>query len=860
MRKYLRYLGILIVFFSSTPGADAQTIASAGTPAALSTTYGSASASTSFSVSGTGLTAGILVTAPAGFLVSLNNATYSGTVTVGAAGTVASTTVYVELGPTAAAGNFSGNIALSSAGATNVSIAIPASTIAPAPLTITASNANKTYGTAITGGPGSTAFAATGLQNGESIGSVTIFYSSGSAATDQIGTYMGCVIASGATGGTFNPANYVISYLPGEIVVAPVVLTISVNNVDKTYGATITGGAGSTAFTATGLQNGETISSVTIAYGPGAASTDGIGTYIGCVSVSGAIGTNFTPSNYIINYIAANIIVTPAALTVKLSNVNKTYGAAITGGPGSTAFTAAGLQNGETITLTISYSTGSAATDPIGTYLGCVTASGATGANFAPANYVITYIPGNIIVSPAILTVTANNVNKSYGAAITGAPGSTAFSSAGLQNGETIGTVTIFYSTGSAATDAPGTYLGCVIASGATGGTFNATNYTINYLPGNIIVVPAVLTITANNVSKQYGTTLFGAAGSTAFTASGLQNGETIGSITITYGSGSASADAAGTYAGSVVASLATGGTFTAFNYSIIYVPGNIIVVQPTIVISTGSLNALSTQYGTASAATSFDVSGMALNQGILITPPAGFEVSIDDNTFSGSITAGGAGAVAATTVYARLAGTTPAGNYSGNIVLSSAGAADVDEYLPSGVVVPAPLTITADNQTRVYGENNPVFAVTYSGFVNNEGPAQLSSQPLLTTPATILSAPGQYPIDVSGAVSSNYTFTYVPGVLTVEPTNQPLKIPNAFSPNGDGINDTWNIQDIGSFPNCSVSIFNRAGKVVYSSIGYGMPWDGTSKGSALPMGTYYYVIDLKTGRKPLSGYVAIVK
>jgi gliding motility-associated-like protein len=86
------------------------------------------------------------------------------------------------------------------------------------------------------------------------------------------------------------------------------------------------------------------------------------------------------------------------------------------------------------------------------------------------------------------------------------------------------------------------------------------------------------------------------------------------------------------------------------------------------------------------------------------------------------------------------------------------------------------------------------------------------------------------------------------------------IVIPNAFTPNGDGINDTWEIKYIESYPNCTVQIFNRYGEKIYTSIGYPIPWDGRYKGSYLPSGTYYYIIDPKSGRKPVSGYVAIVR
>src|SRR5207302_616943 len=130
------------------------------------------------------------------------------------------------------------------------------------------------------------------------------------------------------------------------------------------------------------------------------------------------------------------------------------------------------------------------------------------------------------------------------------------------------------------------TYTGSVTASAVTGGTFTASNYSITYASGNIIVGQLALTITANNVNKTYGATLTGGSGSSAFTSSGLQNGQTISSVTIAYGTGAAAGAAVGTYTGYVTPSAATGGTFTASNYSIAYVTGNIIVGQASLTIT----------------------------------------------------------------------------------------------------------------------------------------------------------------------------------------------------------------------------------------------------------------------------------
>lgn len=73
----------------------------------------------------------------------------------------------------------------------------------------------------------------------------------------------------------------------------------------------------------------------------------------------------------------------------------------------------------------------------------------------------------------------------------------------------------------------------------------------------------------------------------------------------------------------------------------------------------------------------------------------------------------------------------------------------------------------------------------------------------------------------------------------------------NGFTPNGDGKNDVWIIGDLTDFPNIEVNVFNRWGQQLFSSKGYSNPWDGTYDGKEVPVGTYYYVIDLKDEKYP---------
>lgn len=86
------------------------------------------------------------------------------------------------------------------------------------------------------------------------------------------------------------------------------------------------------------------------------------------------------------------------------------------------------------------------------------------------------------------------------------------------------------------------------------------------------------------------------------------------------------------------------------------------------------------------------------------------------------------------------------------------------------------------------------------------------------------------------------------------------LHVPNAFSPNGDGIHDRWEIKYLNTYPGATVEVYNRYGQLVYKSSGYPQPWDGTFNGNPLPVGTYYYIINPKNGRKQMSGYVDIIR
>lgn len=85
-------------------------------------------------------------------------------------------------------------------------------------------------------------------------------------------------------------------------------------------------------------------------------------------------------------------------------------------------------------------------------------------------------------------------------------------------------------------------------------------------------------------------------------------------------------------------------------------------------------------------------------------------------------------------------------------------------------------------------------------------------------------------------------------------------EIPSVITPNGDFINDVWNIKYLEYFQSVEVRVFDRNGMLVFASKGYQKPFDGTYNGVLLPIGVYYYVINLFGYGKPLTGALTIVR
>ncbi|HPG73164.1 MAG TPA: gliding motility-associated C-terminal domain-containing protein, partial [Bacteroidales bacterium] len=114
----------------------------------------------------------------------------------------------------------------------------------------------------------------------------------------------------------------------------------------------------------------------------------------------------------------------------------------------------------------------------------------------------------------------------------------------------------------------------------------------------------------------------------------------------------------------------------------------------------------------------------------------------------------------------------------------------------------------------------------------------------------------GQYQVHI---VDANGCAFEAGAVILSDRNEDCLIIPNAFTPNADGINDTWIIENIGLFPGAVVQVFNRWGQLLYDSSMQDGNWDGFYEGNPVPTGTYLYIIRLYAGGAHYSGTVTVV-
>jgi hypothetical protein len=552
---------------------------------------------------------------------------------------------------------------------------------------------------------------ATGVKN-ENLTPVTLTYAgtgtttylASTTAPTNAGDYL--ITASYAQSGNYNAApSAVVPFTIGQA-------TPMVTAVGGSFPYDGTAKAGSATVQGVASETATLIPTLSYAgmnsttYGPSATAPKDAGTY--------NVTATFENTNYERTSTSATLTITQALLTLTGHPATRKYGDP---NPDLTA-TYSGQQNGETFEATASSL--AVAASPVGKYDIMPAITGPT-----LANYQVQKVNGTLTVEQAPLMVTTNPKDKVYGVGLQ----ATDFSGTitGLKNDDNI--TADYSSTGAPATASVGEY--SLVATLTDLGS-KLSNYAVTNTRSTLKVKQAPLTITALPSKKVYG------QDNPAFNVSynAFVNGEAASVLegALTFMTGATAASPAGTY------DVMPGG-LTSTNYAISFAKGTLTVGQAELIVTADNQKRL---YGGA-------------NPVDLTVQYSGFVNGDTKNALGGSLN-----------VVTSATPASPVGSYP--IKASGYTSANYSfKYVDGSLTVDkAPLAITAEDKTKVYGQDNPSLTVKYDGFVNGESANTLGGTLSVTTTATKNSSVNTYPITASGYSSGNYSLTYKQGTLAI--------------------------------------------------------------------------------------------
>ncbi|WP_226389679.1 MBG domain-containing protein [Penaeicola halotolerans] len=671
--------------------------------------------------------------------------------------------------------------------------------VTKASLTITADDKTKVYGQA---NPTLT-FSYTGLVNGDTEVTTLPSISTTATASSAVGTYA-ITLADAAD------ANYDITLVAGELEVTKASLTITADDKTKVYGQanpTLT-------FSYTGLVNGDTEVTTLPSISTTATASSAVGTY--AITLADA-----ADANYDITLVAGELEVTKASLTITADDKTKVYGEA---NPALT-FSYTGLVNGDTEVTTLpSISTTATASSAVGTYA-------ITLADAADVNYDITLVAGELEVTKASLTITADDKTKVYGEANP----TLTFSYTGLVNGDTEVTTLPSISTTATASSAVGTYA-ITLADAAD------ANYDITLVAGELEVTKASLTITADDKTKVYGE----ANPTLTFSYTGLVNGDTEVTTLPSISTTATASSAVGSYA-ITLADAADA------NYDISYTSGTLTIIQA---VPNLTWNDITATYGVAD---------------FRLTPPnsaspGAFTYTIADQqvaVLTGDMLS--LRAMGVTTITATQAETANFEAASVTITLTVINATPTEISIsrntfmanqdPSTAVATFSTSDIDDTQHSYYlvigdgAADNEHFSIIGNGLYLNVDLLQaMAGRPSVRIRVRSVDPAGNF-------IEQAFT------LIREEPAVEEIFVPNTITPNGDGMNDEWMIPELIHLENVNIKVFDRDGRMYFETTDPSKGWDATYKGRAVNKGVYYYIVEvIIDGRKKvLKGNILIL-
>ena len=676
-------------------------------------------------------------------------------------------------------------------------------------VTLTASQQERIYGDAMV--LDNTAFTVTDLDgdsvlpNGEVIDTVALNSVTGIDATTtaNVGGYGDEIEITGQSGSNgFDAGNYDLSYVTGDLVVNQRAVTLTASQQERIYGDTIV--LDDTAFTVTDLDgdsvlpNGEVVDTVVLnsVTGVDVTTASNVGTYADEIEITGQAGSNgFSAGNYDLSYETGDLVVNQRAVTLTASQQERIYGDAMV--LDDTAFTVtdldgdAVLPNGEVIdTVALNTATGVdvVTTSNVGTYADEIAITGQAGSNgFSAGNYDLTYVTGDLVVNQRAVTLTALQQERIYGNAMV--LDDTAFTvtdldgDAVLPNGEVVDTVVLNSVTGVDVTTTSnvGTYLDEIAITGQAGSNgFDAGNYDLSYVEGDLVVNQRAVTLTASQQERIYGDTMV--LDTTAFTVTDLDgdsvlpNGEVVDTVALNSVTGVdvTTSSNVGTYVDEIeITGQAGSNGFSADNYDLSYVTGDLVVNQRAVTLTASQQERI---YGDAMVLddTSFTVTDLD-GDSVLPNGEVVDTVALDSVTGVDVTTTSNVGTYADEIAITDQAGSNgfDAGNY------------DLTYVTGDLVVNQRSVTLTALQQERGYGTSLTFDSEAFT-VLDMDGDNALPNGELIETvdlvseggvAQDLIAFPVRYPenlriVDQSGSdgfLAENYDFTYVPGDLVVK-------------------------------------------------------------------------------------------
>ncbi|WP_316828318.1 MBG domain-containing protein, partial [Pedobacter miscanthi] len=708
-------------------------------------------------------------------------------------------------------------------------------TIGAKTIMVTAAAKNKTYGDA---DPALTYTFAPALVTGDSFsGNLT------RTTGENIGTY---AINQGTL--ALNP-NYTLTYVGADLTIGKKTVTVTAAAKSKTYGDA---DPALTYTFAPALVTGDSFSgNLTRTTG------ENIGTY---AINQGTLALN---PNYTLTYVGADLTIGKKTVTVTAAAKSKTYGDA---DPALTYTFAPALVTGDSFSGNLTRTTG----ENIGTY---AINQGTLALN---PNYTLTYVGANLTIGKKTVTVTAAAKSKTYGDAdpaltYTFAPalatGDSFSGSLTRAAGENIGTYAINQGTLALNANYTLTYVGANLTIGAktitvtavaksktygdadpaltytfapalvTGDSFTGSltrvvgenvgtyavnqgtlalnaNYTLTYVGANLTIGAKTITVTAVAKSKTYGD----ADPALTYTfAPALQTGDSFsGSLT------RAAGENAGTYTINQ-GTLALNG-----NYSITYAGANLTINKAVLTV-------------TASNAVMCQSDGFPT----FAVTYSGFKVGDTESSLTAKPTVSTTANRNVAGTYALVSANGVANNYSfvyvnGTLTINALPAANIVSNKGTEISKGETAILTASGGTSYSWS-------TASGIISGQNTAILTVRPAQTT---------TYTVRVTNASGCSSVAS-----ITIK-VNEDYKIVanNILTPNGDGVNDTWIVQNIDMYPSNEVRIFDRNGRLMYNKKGYDNSWNGTIGGNELAEGTYYYIITYGPDKLVQKGFITIIR